>query len=239
MNLGDMISDSIKFPFSDMKRFLGLLLLYLGSITIFLFPLSMGYALRIIEATTQGKNELPEFVEWGRMYVDGLKLILTSIVYFLIPAALIILSMILMISTFSPVYFVLLIIGLLILIIINLIYITAVNNMAYEKKLEAAFDFKTILGLIKNMGWLNYFFYVLIAGIIAGLLSLISNVFSSIEFFGLAGLLIGLLITLLISSYSLMYQYRFFGLLFCHMKTELSPENEIIEKEAIEGDSEI
>lgn len=237
MNLGDMISNSIKFPFSDMKRFLGLFLLYLSSITIFLFPLTMGYSLRIIEATTQGKNELPEFVEWGRMYIDGLKLILISIIYFLIPAILIILSVVMISISASSI--VLLIIGLLVFIIINLIYITAVNNMAYEKKLEAAFDFKKILRIIKNMGWLNYFAYVLIAGIIAGLLSLISDLFSSIEFFGLVGLLIGLLVSLLISSYSLMYQYRFFGLLYCHMKTELSPENEIIEKDVPSGGSEI
>ena len=238
MNLGDMISNSIKFPFSDMKRFLGLCLLYLSSITIFLFPLSMGYALRIIEATTQGKNELPEFVEWGRMYVDGLKLLLTSIIYFLIPAILIILSMVMI--TISTSSIVLLIVGILVLIIINLIYVSAVNNMAYEKKLEAAFDFKKILGLIKNMGWLNYFIYLFLSGIVAYIISKISDVlFSSLLFFGLTGVLIGILILILSSSYLLIYQYRFFGLLYCHMKTELSPENEIIEKNEPEGGSEI
>ncbi len=238
MKLGDMISDSIKFPFSDMKRFLGVLLLYLSSITIFLSPLTMGYALRIIEATTQGEKELPEIVEWGRMYIDGLKLILTSIVYFLIPAILIILSVVMMsISTSS---IVLLIIGVLVFIIINLTYITAVNNMAYEKKLEAAFDFKKILGLIKNMGWLNYFIYIFLSGFVGYIISKISDVlFSSLVSFGLTGILIGLLILILSSSYILMYQYRFFGLLFCHMKTELSPENEIIEKEALDGGTEI
>lgn len=238
MKLGDMISNSIKFPFSDIKRFLGVLLLYLGSITIVLSPLTMGYALRIIEATTQGKNELPEFVEWGRMYVDGLKLILASIVYFLVPAILIILSIVMM--DISAGSIVLLIIGLLVLVIINLIYITAVNNMAHEKKLEAAFDFKKILGLIKNMGWLNYFIYIFLSGVVAYIISKISDVlFSSIVSFGLAGIVIGLFILILSGSYILMYQYRFFGLLFCHMKTELSSEKEIMEQSTSEGGSEI
>ena len=99
--------------------------------------------------------------------------------------------------------------------IVNLIYIMALAHMAYEERLGAAFDFNTILGHIGDWGWLRYFAYILVFGIVGGLISLIGNIPPMLEGpLGLAGALIGALLSLLISTYSTFYQSRFIGLIY-------------------------
>ena len=65
MNLGDTVLDALKFPFSNVGRAAGLLLLFLGSILIIPIIMALGYIFRIIEHTINGSDELPPLVNGG------------------------------------------------------------------------------------------------------------------------------------------------------------------------------
>jgi hypothetical protein len=110
MNMGEIIKDSLRYPFSDWKKILilGIIVLITGLDYIF-FSLSSnvalillfviitwiiaffarGYQFRIIKSSLSGVIELPEFNAWRDMFVDGIKVFIVTFVY-LIPAILII-----------------------------------------------------------------------------------------------------------------------------------------------------
>ena len=85
MSIGTILSDSLKYPFTNIKRLIGFIILLLGSILIIPALCAMGYILRIIEYTTHGSNELPPFDEWGKMFKDGLKYIAVTMIFLIIP----------------------------------------------------------------------------------------------------------------------------------------------------------
>ena len=81
MDIGDIISDSIKYPSTSWGKVLILGIIMIASILIVPIFLVYGYMFRIIKATLAGLDELPEFDEIGEMFVDGLKVFVVAIVY--------------------------------------------------------------------------------------------------------------------------------------------------------------
>lgn len=110
MNVGEIIKDSLKYPFSDWKKFLifgiiivfaniyfdlafltqNYVLLFVLGVIGFIFGLfAFGYMFKIIKSSLKGINKLPEF-NWINMGFEGVKVFIVYIVY-LIPVILIIL----------------------------------------------------------------------------------------------------------------------------------------------------
>lgn len=56
-------------------------------LSIFILPLFFlsGYTVRVLERTANGEEEPPIFDEWSALFVDGLKLIIISLGYLLVP----------------------------------------------------------------------------------------------------------------------------------------------------------
>ena len=115
MKIGEIVKDSLRYPFSDWNKILILgIVVLLGSISSitriyvpvnttnlfltlvlgiigFIFGfLERGYFFRIIKTSLNGVLVLPEFNSWIEMFKDGIKLFIVPIIYF-IPAILIIL----------------------------------------------------------------------------------------------------------------------------------------------------
>ncbi len=109
MKIREITKDSLKYPFSDWKKFLilgiifviipilkyfgenvDLLVLFIG-IAFVVGLLVNGYFFRIIKSTLDGKFELPEFNNWINMGVDGVKVYIVYIVY-LIPVILLLID---------------------------------------------------------------------------------------------------------------------------------------------------
>jgi len=115
MKISEILKDSLRYPFSDWKKFLILgIVVLLGSISSitriyvpvnttnlfltlvlgiigFIFGfLQRGYFFRIIKTSLNGVAVLPEFNSWIEMFKDGIKLFIVPIIYF-VPAILIIL----------------------------------------------------------------------------------------------------------------------------------------------------
>ncbi len=219
MSMGDIVLDALKFPFSNVKRAAGLFLLFLGSVLIIPIIMALGYVFRIIEYTVNGSNELPPFDEWGNMFTNGLKYLVVTAVYLIVPNILtFIFSNGMLTSIYSGNFQMSLlvsIIGLLAALPFDLVYIMALGNMAHENRLGAAFDFNKIFGLIGKIGWPKYILYILIFAIIGFILGTIAQFSAFLRIsFGLEWGLIGILVSLLVEIYLVIYQGRYIGLIY-------------------------
>ena len=239
MNLGETVLDALKFPFSNVGRAAGLLLLFLGSILIIPIVLAVGYIFRIIERTINGFNELPPFDEWGDMFRDGLKYIAVTIIYLIVPN---ILTFVLTNEMFFSIYsggfqigrLLIAVIGMLIALPFDLVYIMALGNMAHEDRFGAAFDFSKIFGLIGKIGWSKYILYVVVFAVIGFLVGIIVQFGTFLRIsFGWEWGAVGIIISLLVQVYLVMYQGRYIGLIY--RKGNLMVKND----EEIEGNFEV
>jgi hypothetical protein len=220
MDIGDIISDSIKYPSSNWGKVLILGVIMIASILIVPIFLVYGYVFRIIKATLAGLDELPEFDEIGEMFVDGLKIFVVAIVYAIpvwiiawIFSALIGAGMSVSYSTtLDPTMIWAMFLGNLVFaivaLIIGLIEIIAIANMAYyDGDLGAAFRFSEILDYISRIGWGKYIATYIVIAIIA----FIGFLIGMLTMFILIGFI---LLPLVIAPYLAMFGSRAVALLF-------------------------
>ncbi|BAZ99207.1 hypothetical protein tca_01148 [Methanothermobacter sp. EMTCatA1] len=159
MDIGEIVNDAIRYPSSDWKKVIILGVLIIASILILPVFLVMGYGFRALKASIAGFDELPEFDEWGEMFVDGLKVFVVQIAYMIVPLIIIfagVLGSFTMVSPdtgviTNPTAFTGLvggttIIGIILAIILGLIETIAIAHMAYnDSELGAAFRFSEYL----------------------------------------------------------------------------------------------
>jgi hypothetical protein len=231
MDIGEIISDSIKYPTSDWVKVLVLGVIFLISFLIIPIFIAYGYIFRMIKATLAGLDELPEFDEIGEMFVDGLKILVVGIVY-AIPVIIIGLIVNLIFGSFSSTtttdlsagMFWALMIGnivyFIVALIVGLIAIMAIANMAYYNgDLGAAFRFGEILDYISRIGWGKYLVVYIVVAIIGIIIYLVA------AFIGLLLLVVGIIITLpLAAAFISMFGSRAIALLFIDAVAEV-PES--------------
>jgi hypothetical protein len=232
MEIGEIISDSVKYPSSDWTKIIILAVILLIPIVNFI---GLGYVFRIIKATLAGLDDLPDFDEVGDMFIDGLKILVVGIVYAIpvwIIAAIIgvILSLIFPGSTTTyytgadataiiggmiASYAVLIVVAL----IVGLVEIIAIANMAYyDGELGAAFRFSDILNYIATIGWGKYIIVYIVIALISAVIAILAG------FIGLVLLFVGIFITMpLAMSYIYMFGSRAIAMLFASAIAE-APE---------------
>jgi hypothetical protein len=233
MDIGDIISDSIKYPSSSWGKVLILGIITIASILIVPLFLVLGYMFRIIKATLAGIDELPEFDEIGDMFVDGLKVFVVGFVY-AIPVW--ILSAIFglvtggnsaaAVTSLGTGYALAFILGnivfIIIAVIIGLIELMAIANMAYnDGDLGTAFRFSEILDIIATIGWGKYIVTYIVIVILATI-GVMIGVFTMFVIIGI------ILLPLFILPYLIMFEARGIGLLFTEAM-ETSAEEPLIE----------
>jgi Protein of unknown function (DUF4013) len=229
MDIGDIISDSIKYPSSNWGKVLILGVIMIASILIVPIFLAYGYVFRIIKATLAGLDELPEFDEIGEMFVDGLKIFVVAIVYAIpvwiiswIFGAIMGAGMTMGYSTtLDPTMLWALFLGNIIFaivaVIIGLIEVMAIANMAYyDGDLGAAFRFSEILDYISRIGWGKYIATYIVIAIVA----FIGFLIGMLTMFILIGII---LLPLVIAPYIAMFGSRAIALLFIDAVAE-APE---------------
>ncbi|MCK9151512.1 DUF4013 domain-containing protein [Methanobacterium alcaliphilum] len=222
MDIGEIVNDAIRYPSSDWKKVVILGLLFLVSFLIVPIFLVMGYTFRALKASIAGADELPEFDEWGDMFVDGLKVFVVQFVYFLIPALIILVGSWASIAAMAgtgmtdpTAAFGLLggtmIIGAIVAIILGLIATIAIANMAYyDSELGAAFRFSEILEVISKIGWVDYIIWYVVVMIIAMIIAFIGGLIQIIP-------ILGFIITLIvIYPYMNLFVYRALALLYAY-----------------------
>lgn len=208
MDIGDVVSDSLRYPSTDLKKVVILGILFLISFLIVPIFLAFGYMFRALKASLAGVEELPDFEEWGLMLIDGIKLFIVQLIYML-PAIIIgILSIIsLWSSLWSLTYtaqvsgstltpdmifgilggFALL--GLIIAGIYSLviypIMAVAIGNMAYyDGELGAAFRFGEIISTVSQIGWVDLIIWYIVMLIIGFVIAFVASILTIIPIIG-------------------------------------------------------
>ncbi len=200
----------------------------IDTLSLGLIPLFSGYRYRIFE----GGIEPPGVDRWARLFVDGWKLNIIWIVYFLIPlivVALFIASILFAVA--SPIFtipagagdpaviiprvfaaaglFLIALIPVLFVLffVLDLLQIIAKVRAARTGILMDAFSLREIISHIKNIGWGNYLVLILILWIISIILGLIVGAIAGIP-------AIGWLIALLIAPAIAIFKARYVTLVY-------------------------
>ncbi len=241
MNIEEIVKDSVRYPFSDWKKFLLLgffiliisifsqllLILPFGVIIGYLIGLFViGYLYGIIKSSN---DEFPKF-KVDEIFIDGLKVLVVSIVY-IIPAILITLlfgmlynpssvnglltsalngnsiGAIIMplVSVAGP--WMLLTVLLYIIIIMPILFIAIATMANKNSEINAAFKFREILDTISIKGWKNLFGWYLISGLIALIIYQLGILFATI-FSKIVPIIGTILLSLVVLPYIYIYLSR-------------------------------
>ena len=226
----DIYKDSFEF---SSRKFLNLIILGLLSfLNILIIPLVFfyGYNYRVVKLSTQsminGDDVPPDFDDFKRMFIEGLKYIVVEFVYLIIP-------MIIMIASVFYRSAILLVIALLLMVILQLFALLAIPHMAAnDDSLKSAFALSEINGIMASIGYGRYILtyigivliYIVILMIVTIVLSIIFGLLGiATSFISLNGVgavnLIGTIIFnfvlfFLVTPYLTMFQNRCIGLIY-------------------------
>jgi hypothetical protein len=209
MDFGKAVGDSFAYAQEGLVgKWVKWILLIISCV---IFPLIMGYILRIFK----GANPSPELENWGGLFIDGIKLFIVGLIY-AIP--IIILEVIAMgaiiggamtgdstamvaaLAGAGLVFLALVVVA----IIIGLITATAYVRFARMDSFGEAFNFGAIFAHIGKIGWVTYIIALIIIGVILGIVEVVCMI---IPF-------IGILILLIIAPFLVLFYARYLTLLY-------------------------
>ena len=235
MTLGGILSDAVKYPFSDITKFLivGVLVLLAGIVNvvypsgegnmilmvllslvgiIFAIILS-GHCVDVIKNGIQHSSEVPD-IDPAANLIDGIKVIIIELVYYIIP--LIIAAVLGAFSGFvgaglnladSGLSFAM-IVALIVFIIFSILEIVAIARFADTGDLGAAFKFGEVFEYAKRIGIINIILFSIVTIILAIVLAFILALLSVIPFIG------AIIAMILLGGFLVLFYYRGIGLLY-------------------------
>lgn len=230
-----MIEEAISYPFEGddaiTTLFIGSMLIFAASALYFLgflllivligfvfFPLAIvvglpvgGYYVDVLRTTVQGRDEPPQFDDWGRLFVDGIKAAIVTFVYSIVPTAIFVVLGFVLIgaggATGDASGGILSGLGILVWLLAIPVYLVvayvtpaALTNFAVQDDLSAAFDFSLIGGVITDS---DYVIAAVIAIVISGVAGFVASI--------LYTFLIGVVISPFIYFYAYVAASRLFG----------------------------
>ena len=228
MGLGDIISDSVQYPFSDIQKFLivGVISLFSGLSSLFgnwgidsfilitlagiiglIFTLMLsGYSISVTKYAINHSSQLPD-LDFQNNLIDGIKALIISIVYFIIP---IIITLIFAIITGAigaglnqlvAGLGVFAVIAVIVFIFFAIFEIVALARFADTGELGEALNIGEVIEDVKKIGIGKIILFAIVSVIIIIIASLIVSLLGIIPFIGIliAQLIIGAFITLFYS----------------------------------------
>nr|WP_319372855.1 DUF4013 domain-containing protein [uncultured Methanobacterium sp.] len=204
MKIGEIVKDSIRYPFSNWISFLilgvflvfssvnsinsasgiGLALSTRWALIGLIFGLIIcGYQFRILKSSLIGIDELPKFNNWYDLIINGIKVIIVCIVYFIPYFFILFLGVVFFVlsagspetTNVSSFFGILLIIVILyIAIIFPLLLMSLVNMAFYDGDLGAPFRFGEIIKKISNIGWDSFIVWYVVT-VVASLILVVSG----------------------------------------------------------------
>ncbi len=217
-----MLGDSIEYAKDAVwGKWVRWILLVISTI---IFPLILGYMMEVY----RGKKPAPDLEHWGKLFIDGLKLLVAGLIY-AIPVIIILIVFIggsimsvMPLLQGNPDYMVTnpdafmgalagILVGILIAIIvgfiIGLISTIGMVRLARTDKFGEAFNFGAILTTIRTIGWGTYIIALIVLFIVAFIFALILNIIMAIPF-------IGWLIYLFLLPLLILFEARFITLIY-------------------------
>ena len=216
-----MFGEALRFPVagdSALKNHLiGGVLGILGFLLIPAFFVQ-GYLVRVLRVAVEGGDEPPVFDEWGDLLVDGLKLFVVTLAYFIVPTIVMFVSIfafvgVASVSTGAPgevpssAFAGAGIDGLLLLLVSMLLFFlaaylvpAAAANFARHDDLGKAFEFGTVVDAAFSADYFVAVVFAILVGLIVGAVT----VFLSI-------IVVGLILVPFLSFYTQVATYYLFG----------------------------
>ncbi|MGE5398059.1 MAG: DUF4013 domain-containing protein [Chitinophagales bacterium] len=202
---------SLKYPTEDENWIKKVVIGGLINIVPFVNLISVGYALESMRAGIDGQQVLPEWDNWGERFVNGLMVAVISLIYMLVPMAIIVVGTLLGsagsamtgsgmagLAAFGTTS----LIGTLVALVIGFFLPMAIANYVAQGNFGAAFEFGVIWNRIKSVmnDYIITFVIYIVAFFILGLLNVIP--------------ILGFIIMLLGSFYLLTVFNNIFGQLY-------------------------
>lgn len=171
MKLDVNLTDSINYTkllFNDLGR---LLILAILDIIPIVNLVVLGYLGNVIKQP-KDSNQLPPLTNYFDLWIQGLKIVVASVIFMIIPivligpfAFLLVLSWVSVpilptVSGFLAVL--LLIVGVLLAFFLSIILAMAIVNMIKKDRFSKAFAFGEILDLIGKIGWGTYILWLIV-----------------------------------------------------------------------------
>lgn len=235
MKLGEIIQDSVRYPFSDWKNLLifvifvvissvrdipvieiqsNLALVTLISVVGYLFLL--GYILWNVRCSLTGNAEIPRVKDLVQIVTGGIKVFVVIIVYFIPVFLLLLLG-----SMYSASAIVL--VSLLYPFIVAPIFGISIAHMANnDSEVSFAFKFFELLETIESIGWIKLVLWYITTIIIFVILRIIAFLIS-----GYISYVVGIIIAVVLTSIFYIYLSRSLALLY---RSGLSTRNEESDK---------
>jgi len=188
-----------------------------------------GYFFKIIQHSLKNAKGLPKFSRWVNLFKNGFKVTFVGLIYS-IPATLpliILNSSLLNFYSHEP-YFIIFIMDaighgylysiwfayVLYLLILFPISLIAIANMANNNgKLSYAFEFKVIFDKIKNIGWIKFYSWYLLASVIDLLIFLIGSLIALLSIL-IPAFPFGLIDSLILTPYIYIFFSRSIALIY-------------------------
>jgi hypothetical protein len=204
MDFGQMLSESYEYTKEALwGKWEKWILLIISAI---IFPLLLGYGMEVM----RGKKPAPPLENWGKLFIDGLKLFLVEIVYaipiIILALVLVGVSILSFISGEPRIVFAAIgafIVGIIVIAIVAIL-IGLVATMGYVRlsrtnRMIEAFNFEAITEHVGKIGWGTYFVALLVMVIVIGVVEVI------VFFIPVIGWLINLILA---PAYSI-FAYRY------------------------------
>ena len=200
MDYGNLISRSLDYTkealWGEWGRWLILVILSLiQTFTLFLIPLASGYIVRVLS----GRRPAPDVNQWGRLFVDGWKLNIITLIY-LIPVILVLavfggvaaISAIAARGLDNPDVWASavaaavtgIVIAAVVWVIISFIYMFAIVRFAHTGSFLQAFSFGAIFSHIGRIGWGSWIVAVIILALIGLVYAVVTGLIISIPIVG-------------------------------------------------------
>jgi hypothetical protein len=207
MNIIENISDSLKYPTKDWVKIIVLGILLIIPIVNFI---GLGYYLRILKSSLAGLDELPNFYDVGELFIDGIKVLVVSLIYAVVPLIFCALSLGFGFLT-TEISWIFLILSIIFTIIISIFVYMGLANMAYNNsQIGAALHYREILDLISAIGWGNYILWWIVLMLIITIAGFIVGIVGGILLY----FVLGIVVCLVGYSYLVVFQARSIALIF-------------------------
>ena len=219
MNYGSMLGDSFDYTKNGLLgKWWKWLLLFISMV---IFPLWMGYQWKIY----QGESRAPVLNDWVGMFINGIKLTVVGIIYFLIP------MIVFMVVGGAGIFMgaatdnlgagalIGILIGLVVFFIFSLIALMALIRFARTDNFGEAFNFSAIVAHIGKIGWVGYILALIILWVVVGaaalvfalVTSVISLILALIPFVGwILALILDVILAILIGPFVGVFTTRYF-----------------------------
>ncbi|MFZ7137124.1 MAG: DUF4013 domain-containing protein [archaeon] len=169
MKLDVNLTESLNYTkllFNDLVQLL--LLIILDVIPIVNFVV-VGYLVKVIKQP-KDSNQLPPLTDFVDLWIQGLKVVITAVIFMIIPILLFIpagslfflsgfgFPIISGVSTFLAI--ILLLVGVVLAFFLTIILSMGLINMIKHDDFGKAFAFSEIMDIIRKIGWINYILWV-------------------------------------------------------------------------------